>query len=269
MREYTLRNGKTVKQPFNKIWIVLAVLVVLFVIFMQFIPITGIRYNFPVMWKMLYELFVPYNGRTWSDYFAYFQEMGKPLVETLQISFGGTLIGGILAFPVAFLSARNIIKNRLISIPIKLFMNLIRSIPAVVLAVIGLFLVGLGVLAGLIGIALFSFGIMSKMLYEAIETVDMSPFEALESGGANKVISFRYAVLSQILPIYLGYMIYVFEINIRASAILGYIGAGGIGQIINDNAYINNNRVGVAIIVIFLTTLVVQLLSNIVRRKLK
>jgi phosphonate transport system permease protein len=64
-------------------------------------------------------------------------------------------------------------------------------------------------------------------------------------------------------------MIYDFEINIRASAILGYIGAGGIGQIINDNAYINNNRVGVAIIVIFFTTLVVQLLSNIVRRKLK
>lgn len=269
MREYHLSNGKVVKQPFSKIWLVLAVLIILFAIFLQFIQLTGIRFNFPVMWQMLYELFIPYQGRNWSDYFAYFLRMGRPLMETLQISLGGTLIGGILAFPIAFLSARNMIKNRFISVPIKLFMNLIRSIPAVVLAVIGLFLVGLGVLAGLIGISLFSFGIMSKMLYEAIETVDMSPFEALESSGANKVISFRYAVLSQILPIYFGYMIYVFEINIRASAVLGYIGAGGIGQIINEYAYNNNNMVGVAIIVIFFTTLVVQIISNFLRRRLK
>lgn len=269
MSEFTLASGKKVKQPLNKIWFVVGAILVLFMIFSQFITYNVSNIALSELGVILKKLFVPYGGRTWADYFSYFPEMMTPLTQSIQISLGGTIIGSLLAFPVAFFTAHNVIKNRYVSTPIKFIMNFIRSIPTLILAVIATFLVGNGVLSGIIAITLFSFGIMSKMLYEAIETVDMSPFEALESSGANKIVAFRYAILTQIFPIYLGYMIYVFEINVRASAILGYVGAGGIGQVISDNILYNYNRVGVAIITIFVTVIIVQLVSNYARRKLK
>ncbi|MFA5649171.1 MAG: phosphonate ABC transporter, permease protein PhnE [Bacteroidales bacterium] len=258
-----------VKQPFNKIWFVIGGLLITTIIFAQFIPFTPSSYRLSELGVIFKRLFVPYGVRTWNDYFGYFKEMQTPLIESIQISLGGTIIGSVLAFPVAFLSAHNVIKNKFISVPIKLIMNLVRSIPMIILAVLATFMVGTGVLSGIVAITLFSFGIMAKMLYEAIETVDMSPFEALESSGANKLVAFNYAIFSQIKPIYLGYVIYVFEINVRSSAVLGYVGAGGIGQVISDNILYNYNKVGVAIITIFITVIVVQIFSNWTRRKLK
>lgn len=269
MSEFVLASGKRVKQPFNKIWIVVGILFVLLVIFSYFINYNPRSINLGELGVIIKKLFIPYGGRDWGDYFSYFPEMLTPLTQSIQISLGGTVIGSLVAFPIAFLTAHNVIKNKYISVPVKFVMNFIRSIPTLILAVIATFLVGNGVLAGIIAITLFSFGIMSKMLYEAIETVDMSPFEALESTGANKLVSFRYAIFTQVLPIYLGYMIYIFEINVRASAILGYVGAGGIGQVISDNILYNYNRIGVAIITIFITVVIVQLFSNYARKKLK
>ncbi|MDY0214045.1 MAG: phosphate/phosphonate ABC transporter permease [Bacilli bacterium] len=270
MREYTLSSGTKVKQPFNKIWFILAIVLVLTIIFATFIPIPD-KIFLSELGTIMRRLFVPYGNRTWKDYFGYFnyQDMGIPLIQSIQISLGGTIIGSLLAFPIAFLSAGNIVKNKFLQIPTKVIMNFIRSIPIVILAVMAVFVVGTGILSGIVAVTLFSFGIMSKMLYEAIETVDMSAFEALESSGANKFIAFYYAVFTEIKPIYLGYMIYIFEINVRSSAVLGYVGAGGIGQVISDNVLYNYNKVGVAIIVMFLTVIAVQIFSNWARRKLK
>lgn len=269
MREYTLKSGAKVKQPFNIIWIIVGVILALIVGFSFFIPFDISTVSLGELGVIFKRLFIPYAGRTWKDYFGYFPEMLVPLQESIQISLGGTIIGSLLAFPIAFFSARNIIKNKFISIPIKFIMNLVRSIPMIILAIFATFLVGYGILSGIMAITLFSFGIMSKMLYEAIETVDMSPFEALESSGANKVVAFYYAVFTQIKPIYLGYIIYIFEINVRASAVLGYVGAGGIGQVISDNILYNYNRVGVAIITILIAVILTQIFSNWARRKLK
>lgn len=149
MNEFTLKSGAKVRQPFNKIWFIVLAVVILTVIFSLFIPFDPSTFRLGELPIIFQRLFVPYDGRNWGDYFGMFKHMGTPLMQSIQISLGGTLIGSLLAFPIAFLSAGNIIKNKFISVPIKLFMNLIRSIPIVILAILAVFTVGLGVLSGI------------------------------------------------------------------------------------------------------------------------
>jgi len=270
MSKITLTNGKTVTKPISKIWIVLACVLLLLVLFSQFIKFNPNYIKLDQLGIILNKMFTPKGNRTWNDYFMYIpnQLMG-PLIETLNMSFAGTLIGSAMAIPLAVLSAKNIAKIPYIYIPARFVMNLFRTIPAMILALIAVFFVGTGVLSGIIAITLFTFGIMSKMLYEVIETIDMSPVEALESVGASKFESIRFAVMPQVLPVFISYTIYIFEINVRASTILGYVGAGGIGTVIKDNILYNYDHVGAAIILMFAVILVVQLLSTFVRGKLQ
>jgi phosphonate transport system permease protein len=218
---------------------------------------------------LIIKMFSPKPGRTWEMYLQYMWSLRDLLLETIRMSFSGTILGSIAAIPVAILAAKNIVKTPLIYQPARFLMNLVRTIPALILALISVFLVGIGILSGIMAITFFTFGIMSKMLYEIIETIDMSSFEALESTGANKVQSFRYSVVPQILPVFISYLIYIFEINIRSSAILGYVGAGGIGTAIKDNVLYNYDRVGGAILVMLITIIIVQYLSNWARSKLQ
>jgi phosphonate transport system permease protein len=269
MTKYILPSGKKITQPFNKVWFVLAGLVATLLFFWTFINFDARNINLSEMTIIIEKLFTPKGTRTWEDYFNYMFSLWPALFSTLQMSFAGTLIGSIFAVPIAILSSKNIVKKTFIYIPARMIMNLIRTVPLLVLALLAVFFVGIGVLPGIISISIFSFGIMSKMLYDIIETVDMSSFEALESTGANKTIAFRYSVVPQILPIYISYIIYIFEINVRSSAILGYVGAGGIGSIIKDNVLYNYDRVGAAIIYLFFVILIIQLISNYVRGKLQ
>lgn len=269
MEKFTLSNGKTVTKPFNKIWIILAVLIALLLIFSTFIQFDPRYIKLSELPILLEKMFTPKAGRTWGDYFGFILTLKDPIVSTLQMSFAGTILGSLLAAPVAILAAKNIFKSKFIYAPMRFFMNLVRTIPAMILALVAVFFVGIGVLSGIIAITLFTFGIMSKMLYEVIETIDMSSFEALESTGANKVQAFRYAVFPQIFPVFLSYLIYIFEINVRSSAILGYVGAGGIGTVIKDNILYNYDRVGATIIVMLVLILIVQFVSNFIRGKLQ
>jgi phosphonate transport system permease protein len=269
MANYTLSNGKKVIQPFNKIWFVVAGLAIVLMVFWSFIRFDARNINLSELGSIVEKLFTPKGTRTWNDYFTFMFSLWPSLLSTLQMSFAGTFIGSVLAVPIAIFSSRNIVKKRWIYIPARTIMNLIRTIPLLVLALISVFFVGIGVLPGIIAITIFSFGIMSKMLYDIIETVDMSSYEALESTGASKTIAFRYSIVPQLLPVYISYMIYIFEINVRASAILGYVGAGGIGSVIKDNILYNYDRVGAAIIYLFFAILIIQLLSNYVRGKLQ
>jgi len=269
MIKYHLDSGAVVKQPFNKIWIILGIIIVLLIVFWQFIAFDPRFIKLSELPILLEKIFMPKAGRTWNDYFSYMLTLQEPLLETLKMSLAGSLIGSIAAIPLAILSAKNIFKSKFVYKPARFILNLIRTIPVMVLALVSVFFVGIGILSGIIAIVLFTFGIMSKMLYEIIETVDMSPYEALESTGANKMQAFRYAVVPQILPVFISYLIYIFEINVRSSAILGYVGAGGIGSVIKDNVLYNYDRVGGAIIVMLITILIVQFTSNYVRGKLQ
>jgi len=267
MRKYTTSSGKVIIKPFNKIWIVLAVLIVLLVIFDQFIY--SYQITLSEIGVILKKMFTPDTNDTWGDYFSYIFTLKDPLVLTLQMSFAGSLIGSVLAVPVAFMASSNIMKSKWIYVPVRTLLNLIRTIPAMVLVLIGVYFVGTGVLSGIIGLSLFSFGIMAKMLFEAIETVDMNPYEALESTGANKIQAFKYAVVPQIMPTYVSYLIYIFELNIRASAILGFVGVEGIGKSISDNIPANYDHVGAAVMLLFVLILTIQMLSTHLRGRLQ
>lgn len=266
---YILSSGKTIKEPKSKIWVIMLSITLITIFSFLFIEINTKIIKVEELWIVLEKMFQPKVGQTWADYFAFILTLGDELLDTLQMSFAGTLIGAALAIPISILAAQNIVKTPIIYQPIRFIMNFIRAIPTMILAILATFFVGLGILPGIISIAIFSFGIMVKMLYEGIETIDMSPFESLESTGATKAVAFRYSAIPQIAPIIISYTVYIFEINIRASAVLGYVGAGGIGSVIKDNVIYNYDRVGATIILMLVVILVVQFFSNYLRRKLQ
>ena len=128
---------------------------------------------------------------------------------------------------------------------------------------------GIGPFSGVMALVIFTFGLISKLTFESIEAIDQGQVEALQAVGANKPNILRYAIVPQILPQFLSYTLYGFEINVRAAAVLGYVGAGGIGQIFEQNlAWRNFDRVGLIIIISFFVVLVIDLASSAMRRKL-
>jgi phosphonate transport system permease protein len=267
-RVYHLSNGKEVEEPISKVWIYVTIVFVFFILCLQFIPINLYTIRLNQLGVIFQRMFAPGRDQTWNDYIKFFPRLVEPILETLRMSFAGTVIGAIACLPLAVLSSRNVVKKPYIYQTVRTIMNFLRTIPTLVIAVVATFFFGYGVLPGIVAIAIFTFCIMTKMLYESIETVDMGPNEALEACGAKKVIAFKNAIFPQILPIYLSYFIYTFEINVRSSVILGYVGAGGIGTIINDNiGYLD--RIGAIFITLFVLVSVIQMTSTYVRGKLQ
>jgi phosphonate transport system permease protein len=266
---FVLTNGKVVIKPRTKIWLYTAIVLVLFFACFLVIPIDFRTIRLAQVSVILEKLFTPAPGKTWGDYFAYMLKLDQPIMETIRMSFAGTTIGAALCLPFAFLCSRNIVKSKWIYQPTRVFMNFLRTLPTLVVVVVVAFFFGFNVFTAIIAISIFTWSIMTKMLYETIETVDMGPFEALEACGGNKTKAFSYAVFPQVMPIYLSYFIYTFEINVRSSVVLGYVGAGGIGVVINENIGIYYDRVGAIIIVLFVLVIAIQLFSSWVRSKLQ
>ncbi len=211
-----------------------------------------------------------YVSRFFPVDWAYWSRVVDPILETVQMSFLGSLIGAIFAFPAAYFASQNIIKSKLVVNSVRLFLSVTRTLPILVYASFFKLIFGLGALAGTIAIAVFTFAIVSKMLYERIETLDMGGFIAIQSTGASKIRSFITAFLPSVLPIYLSISLYAFEINIRYAAILGYVGAGGIGFDLDNAMKIpnNNDRIIVIILFIFLLVIIIENTSRFLRKRL-
>jgi len=193
----------------------------------------------------------------------------RPLLETIQMAILGTTIGAAFAVPFAVLSASNLIHNRFLRGLTRLFLDLIRTLPDLLLAAIFVAVFGIGSTAGVVTLAIFSFGMVSKLLYEVIETIDMGPLEALTSVGASKVTIIWYAVLPQILNQFVSYFLYTLEINVRASTVLGYLGAGGIGVFLQRSlSEFNYSQTAVIILATLAVVLVIDGVSNHLRRVL-
>lgn len=189
----------------------------------------------------------------------YIHKLYKALWDTLNIATLGTIIGVILAFPVAFLAARNTTPSKLFIRPIALFIIVgSRSINSLIWALLLVAILGPGTLAGILAIALRSIGFVAKLLYEAIEEINPTSVEALESTGASKVQVIDYAILPQILPAFLGISIFRWDINIRESTILGLVGAGGIGLFLSSSLNVLAWPQVTLIILIILGTVIVS-----------
>lgn len=201
--------------------------------------------------------------------FGYIPHVVGPMIKTLQMSVVGTALGVLLAVPFAFLGTTVVTRNRAVTTAVRFFMDIIRTIPNLLLAALLVAIVGIGEATGVLTIAVFTFGMVSQLIFEAIETIDYGPIEAAESVGANKLQIAVWSIAPQILSQIASYTFYALEINVRASTVLGYVGAGGIGVILNSSlALLRYERVSVIILSILLVVAVVDGLSEAVRRRL-
>jgi len=192
-----------------------------------------------------------------------------PLYETIQMAILGTTIGAAFAVPFAVLAASNLVHNRWLRGIIRLMLDLVRTLPDLLLAAIFVAIFGIGSTAGVVTLAIFSFGMVSKLFYEVIETIDMGPLEALESVGANKLTIIWYAVLPQIMNQFVSYFLYTLEINVRASTVLGYLGAGGIGVFLQRSLNeFNYSQTAVIILATLVVVMAIDGISNHLRRVL-
>jgi phosphonate transport system permease protein len=198
---------------------------------------------------------------------AYLDRLWAPLWDTINIATLGTLIALVLAAPLAFLAARNTTPR----IPLVRTLALLcivtsRSINSLIWALLLVLIIGPGVLAGVIAIALRSIGFIGKLLYEAIEEIDRRPVEAVTATGASAAQVRVYAVLPQIMPALAGIGVYRWDINIREATVLGLVGAGGIG--IELMASVNTlawGRVSTLFVLILATVVVSEWVSARVR----
>lgn len=200
---------------------------------------------------------------------AYLSVIIQPLYETIQMAILGTTIGAAFAIPFSLLAANNLVGNKILRNLIRLFLDLVRTLPDLLLAAIFVAVFGIGSTAGVITLAIFSFGMVSKLFYEVIETIDMGPLEAMKSVGASKVTIIWYAVLPQILNQFVSYFLYTLEINVRASTVLGYLGAGGIGVYLQRSLdQFNYSATAVIILATLVVVMVIDGVSNHLRRVL-
>ncbi|MBP0484822.1 phosphonate ABC transporter, permease protein PhnE [Sagittula salina] len=160
----------------------------------------------------------------------YIAQLGRPIWDTLNIATLGTLIALVLAIPVAFLAARNTTPSRLAARPLALLVIVsTRSINSLIWALLLIAIIGPGVFAGVVAIAIRSVGFCAKLIYEAIEEIDHSQVEAITATGASRWQVMVYGIVPQILPALAGVAVFRWDINIRESTVLGLVGAGGIG----------------------------------------
>lgn len=201
--------------------------------------------------------------------FSYIPDLIDPMVRTIKMSILGTVIGFVIAVPLAFLATTVVTRNRVVTAIFRFILDVVRTIPNLLLAALTVAIVGIGEFSGVITIAVFTLGVVSQLIFETIETADEGPIEAAEAVGATRVQIAFWSIAPQVLSQLASYLFYAFEINVRASTVLGYVGAGGIGVILNSSlGLLRYDRVSVIILMIFAVVAVVDFLSEAVRRRL-
>ena len=257
------KSGNTVERPRSRTGLIctLLLLAVTWALHMTGFQLSVIFQKGKNIVAILEKLFRP----KWD----FFPKVITPLVDTIKMSILGTVIGCAAALPIAVLASSNIDHNKFIVSLLRVILGLIRTLPTLVIALVCALIFSLGTFAGTVSIAIFTFGIVAKMLYESIETIDMGPFEAMEALGADKFQAFWSACVPQILPVYLSHCLYCFEMNVRASAILGYVGAGGLGLIMNEKiGWREYDSLGMILIVLFAAVMVIEGISHALRKRL-
>ena len=259
----TLPNGHSTMRRRSRMPLILLLLLVAIYLSLK---MTGFDMKLIITrFDKLLDLFVKLFHPKWE----FFNKVVGPLVDTIKMSILGTVIGCLLALPIAVLASTNICKSPAIVSVLRFILALIRTLPTLVIALVCALVFGLGTFAGTLAISIFTFGIVAKMLYESIETIDMGPFEAMEALGANKFQAFWSACVPQILPVYLSHSLYCFEMNVRASAILGYVGAGGLGITINERiGWRDYNGLGMVLLSLFVVVVAIEFFSEYLRKKL-
>jgi phosphonate transport system permease protein len=263
------------KRPYA-IFIALFLIVGLFIASCFFVRSDNFNFTWEGLNNILHELYVlnpdSYRSlRTTDKWWEYMWTTAVPVIwQTTEMCFIATVFGALLSIPIYYLSAHNVAQHAYVYQPVRIVSDLVRTIPTMTFAIFATLIVGQGSLAGIVAMVIFTIGIMYQLMYEYIETLEMSPFEAARSSGGGKLQSVHLGLHPEIKPMFFANFLYTFEINIRASIILGYVGAGGYGYELNERITAEQyDRVGCLLVPLFILVFTLQVASNIVSRKMK
>ena len=214
------------------------------------------------LFVILRQMIPPSPGTHWD-------QILRGLAESVAMAFLGTVIAAVIALPLGFLGARNVVVNTLAHFSIRRLFDGARGIDQLIWALAFVRAVGLGPLAGVMAIAAAEICVLAKLFAEAIENADRRQQESIIAAGGSRLMAIRYGLLPQVFPVLLAQILYAFESNTRSAAILGVVGAGGIGLQIAERIKIRLwDEVSFIILMILVTVAVIDFASARVRRKL-
>ncbi|WP_077319927.1 phosphonate ABC transporter, permease protein PhnE [Virgibacillus proomii] len=265
MKQAQIKRSVVVPNPPTKLKPILTILLVALAIIWASWQIefsfTELVQGLPNMWDLIVQL-VPPN---WD----YFSVITTPILETIRMAVIGTTLGGLIAFPLSILAARNVFQSVWITVPARFVLNLIRTIPELLLAALFVAVFGIGPIPGIFALMFFSIGIIAKLFYESVEAIDPGPLEAMTAVGANKIKWIFYGVVPQVMASFMSFFLYTFEINIRAAAVLGLVGAGGIGLYYEQTlGFLDYGKTASIIMYTLAVVLIIDYLSTRIREKL-
>ena len=189
------------------------------------------------------------------------------IIESIQIAWMGTLLAAVIALPLALLGARTLFPR--IARLVKLVSATARAFPEILLAIYFVPIVGLGAFAGALAIGISSVGMLTKLGSEVVESIDFGPVEAVEASGGSRLLALRYAVIPQVLPEIVAHWLFRFELNIRASAVLGVVGAGGVGGVLlNTLRYRHFEKAAAVLLLTIIVVLIIDMISGEIRRRI-
>ncbi len=190
------------------------------------------------------------------------------LFETAQMAALATLMGLVVALLLCFSASRNLARSALSFQLTRRLLEATRTVPEIVYALIFVWAFGIGALAGILAIALHSSGALGKQFYEVVENAEMGPWEGVRSAGGTWAQACRYAILPQVLPNFISYALLRFEVNVRSASVIGFVGAGGIGEelyhVISFNYY---DEISAIIVLVILAVCSIDLVSERLRRR--
>lgn len=214
------------------------------------------------LFVILGQMVPPRPGAQWQDIL-------RGLGESVAMAFLGTLAAALLAFPLGFAGARNIVANVLAHLSLRRLFDGLRGIDQLIWALAFVRAVGLGPLAGVLAIAAAEVAVLAKLYAEAIENAEPNQPEAVLAAGGTRLLAIRFGLLPQVLPVMLAQTLYAFESNTRSASVLGVVGAGGIGLQIAERIKVRYwDQVSFIILLILVTVAAIDFLSHRIRRRL-
>lgn len=218
------------------------------------------------IWRAMFDLESPYfdgsfkydypEGRVYFTESLYVPEYIYKMIETLNIAIFATLVGFIFGFMFCFLAAKNLTTARWLRFTTRRILEILRAFPEIVIAGFFLAIFSLGPIPAIIAVSIHTIGALGKMFYEVVENADMKPDEGLRAVGGNWIERVWFGVVPQIMPNFLSYALLRLEINVRASTILGAVGAGGIGEVLRLSISRGHEAKTLSIIIILFVTIV-------------
>lgn len=205
----------------------------------------------------------------WPPLWRVARDLVEPFLETIQIAVIGTIIGCGLAIPLSFLASYPTAPGTVVRVVFRFSLNVLRTMPDLFWAILFATAVGFGPFAGAVALSIFSLAIMAKLFSETVDAIDTGPLEAVRATGATRFQAVRRAVWPQVRPNFVAYAFYIFELLIRASVVLGLVGAGGVGNDLNRwRQFFQYDRVMVLVLITLVIVLTLEAVGALVRKRL-